>query len=85
MSQTYTPSREIYNILVRICGVTSAIKVLEELGGQTIYVPKLEGIVQQQRDINIRNAYDSGEASVKSLAKEYNLTETRIRQILKDR
>lgn len=60
-------------------GLVSLIKVLEIIGGTTIYAPKVDTVTRPIRDLQIKkefNGYNHLE-----LAKKYNLTERTIRDL----
>lgn len=69
-----------YQSLARILGVELTLKLAEELGGTSIYLPKTDKLIQQLRDRKIRDEFDGG--NHKTLARRYQLSESRIRQIL---
>lgn len=69
-----------YQPLARILGVELTIKLAQELGGMNVYLPKTDKLLQQLRDQKIRQEFDGG--NHRELARRYQLSESRIRQIL---
>jgi Mor family transcriptional regulator len=65
-----------------LVGVEAALKTAKAFGGLALAVPKLDSIYREERDKEIRDAYDRGEP-VRRLARRYNLTARRVYNILK--
>ena len=70
---------ESQNDYIRVIGKEATVKLCAEYGGESIYVPKLESILDQRSAEIIR---DYNGYNVRMLAKRYNLTERRIYQIV---
>lgn len=56
-------------------------KLCAVYGGDRVYIPKLDAGARLKRDAAIIAAYDAGER-VQDLARQYKLTERRVRTIL---
>lgn len=63
----------------RIIGMEAALKLCAEYGGEDIYIPKLENVMDNSSAQIVReyNGYN-----VRELSRRYNLTERRIYQIV---
>lgn len=65
--------------IAKIIGLKDLIKILEIIGGTTIYAPKAEALIRPLRDMQIKaefNGYNHQE-----LARKYNLTERYMREL----
>ena len=71
---------ESYNTIVEINGEPAARKLCEELGGDTIYLPKPESLDAADKAERIRAEYTG--ANIKELALKYNLTRMRVYQLV---
>lgn len=71
---------ESYNQLVEIIGDEAARKLCEAVGGEAIYVPKLDTVDNAQRIMDIRAEYNG--ANTPMLSRKYGLTTRRIQQIV---
>lgn len=69
--------------IAEIIGLANYIEFARIYGGTRIYVNKLEESLKDARDKKISDEYTK--YNVNFLAKKYNLTENRIRQIAGDR
>lgn len=69
----------IWQEIAEQIGVDNMFKVLEVIGGATIYAPKIDTLIKPQRDKQIQaefNGYNHME-----LARRYNLTERAVREL----
>ena len=71
---------ENYQEIARIAGVDAAVKLSQYLGGSRLYYPKIDSLIRKKRDERIRREFDG--ANHRELARRYDLTETRIRDIV---
>jgi len=71
---------ESYNTIVEIIGESAARKLCEELGGDTIYLPKPESLDAADKAERIRAEYTG--TNIKELALKYNLTRMRVYQLV---
>lgn len=71
---------ENYQEIARIAGVDAAVKLSQYLGGSRFYYPKIDSLIRKKRDERIRREFDG--ANHRELARRYDLTETRIRDIV---
>lgn len=80
-TEEYIPKKmtEEHKIAVSI-GMAAAVKLSGEFGGERLEIPRCVAIHQRKRDAEIREAAAAGKAK-KKLAREYQLTERRVRQI----
>ena len=67
--------------VVDVIGIDSTAKLIKEFGGEALYFPKLESIMRNSRDINIRKDFTGN--NQRELSKEYRLSVRCIRQILR--
>ena len=63
-------------------GIDNTIKLAKVIGGEYIYIPKVDKILASIRNKNIRKEFNG--YNYKELGKKYNLTEIQIRNICKD-
>ena len=71
---------ESYNTIVEIIGEPAARTLCEELGGDTIYLPKPESLDAADKAERIRAEYTG--TNIKELALKYNLTRMRVHQLV---
>ncbi len=81
MIEHYSKSNEEFKTLVEIVGDDLAIKILENLGGVTVYIPKLKTFAKEKRNKKIFDDYSAG-LSCKKIALKYKLTEDSVRKII---
>ncbi|PKL15499.1 MAG: DNA-binding protein [Spirochaetae bacterium HGW-Spirochaetae-5] len=74
---------EALQTLAQSIGMETTLRVIEHLGGMSMYFPKLEHLVRPIRDNNIRKEFTG--SNYRALARKYNLTETRMRDIIHKR
>lgn len=67
--------------IVNIVGVEKAQQIVDLLGGTSVYIPKT--IQNSQRNRDIFHAWASGSKTPAQIAREYGLTESHVRNILK--
>lgn len=60
-------------------GIINLVKVLDIIGGVTLYAPKPDMITRTARDIQIKKEFTGYNHQL--LAKKYNLTERTIREL----
>lgn len=66
--------------VAEIIGMVNLIKVLEVIGGTTIYAPKPDTILRPIRDVQIKREFNG--YNHLALAKKYNLSERYMRSLL---
>ena len=66
--------------LVDIIGLQSVLNLIEFRGGESIYIQKAKKIERSARDRLIHDEFNGN--NYKELARKYNLTIVRIRQIV---
>lgn len=71
---------ESFNQLVDILGEGAARKLCEAVGGEAIYIPKLDTVDNARRILDIRAEFNG--ANTPFLARKYGLTTRRIQQIV---
>ncbi|MBE3574559.1 MAG: DNA-binding protein [Firmicutes bacterium] len=69
-----------YQPVAEAVGVEAAIRLSMALGGVPVYLPKLERLLQSIRDRRIVTEFDG--ANYRELARRYNLSQTRVREII---
>lgn len=67
--------------LVRLLGESAAKRLCSLLAGDRLHVPKMDAVTRQLRVKEIHRRRKKG-SSVTSLAREFNLTQRRVHQIL---
>jgi Mor family transcriptional regulator len=71
---------ESYQAVAEIVGIDATLKLAHHLGGAGFYFRKIDAMLRYKRDEKIRAAFTG--ANQKELAREYDLTERQIRNIL---
>lgn len=69
--------------LAEVIGLESYKKLVEHYGGSYIYVTKTETIMRDERDSEIRKKFNG--SNYRELAREFGLSEVRIRTIVNKR
>lgn len=72
---------EAYQAVAEIIGKDNTLKLAHHLGGAGFYFRKIDAMLLHKRDEQIRAEFTG--ANHKELAREYDLTEMQIRNILK--
>ncbi len=70
-------------MIAETLSIDIALKLSKNFGGMRIYIPKIEHVLRSNRNNHIRQEFNG--ANHKMLARNYKLTETQIRTILKNR
>ena len=73
---------EQYQPLAEILGVQPLLKLAEQYGGASLYIPKVEALVKALRDKRIQKEYNGYNA--KELAQKYELIVNWVLNICKD-
>jgi DNA invertase Pin-like site-specific DNA recombinase len=73
---------EPYSTIAFLVGLEETLMLAKELGGTRHYFPKFESLFRDNRNEMIYNEFSGG--NYKELAKKYNLSETRIREIINE-
>ena len=71
---------EIYRDLAETVGLDAALALGREFGGMSLYLPKIESALRGWRDVNIHREFTG--ANIAQIARKYNLTSVRVRQVL---
>lgn len=71
-----------YQTLVRLVGLDATMAIAQELGGCSVYFPKLDRLCARLRDERIRAEFDG--KNHQALARKYGLTDRRIRDIVSE-
>ncbi|SKC68452.1 Mor transcription activator family protein [Maledivibacter halophilus] len=74
---------EPYSSIVDEIGLENTIKLAKIFGGSRIYFPIIKSLVLDRRDKEIREKFNG--YNQRELAKQYMLSEERIRQICKEK
>ena len=69
--------------LVKIIGLEAYKKLVQHFGGSYIYINKPDTVIRSERNAEICRKFDG--SNYAKLAMEYNLTENRIRSILRQK
>ena len=70
-----------YKYIAELIGLEKAIVILENLGGSTIYIPKIDCCTRYHRNIKIVNDYKLG-LTYSKIAIKYDLTSVSVRNII---
>lgn len=68
--------------LINVIGLEAYKKLVQHYGGSYIYINKPDTVIRKERDAEIRRKFNG--SNYCQLAQEYQLTENRIRAILKE-
>ena len=68
--------------LVNVIGLDAYKKLVQHFGGSYIYINKPDTLTRNERNIEIRKKFNG--SNYCQLAQEYQLTENRIRSILRE-
>lgn len=69
-------------LLVEVVGLEDAKKIVAALGGDNLYVPKVESVIRMARNRRIFKEFTG--FNHKDLASKYNLTSRHIRSIVEN-
>lgn len=72
---------ETIKFLVNVLGVEKALALIKTAGGAPLYIPTIETISKEKRNLNICNEFIQG-ATYKELSRKYGRTEKTIREII---
>lgn len=71
---------EEYRDIVDDFGLENFLKLCRLCGGQDLYVPKIESLMREGRNRDIRARFDGGNYRI--LARQFRLSERQIRTII---
>ena len=71
---------EEYRDIVDDLGLENFLKLCRLCGGQDLYVPKIESLMREGRNRDIRARFDGGNYRI--LARQFRLSERQIRTII---
>ncbi len=74
---------ESYQPVAEIVGVEGALRLAQHLGGLSFYYPRLDSLLRDKRDAQIRAEFTG--CNHRDLARKYKLTESWIREIVQRR
>lgn len=74
---------ESYQPVAEIVGVENALRLAQHLGGLSFYYPRLDSLLRDKRDAQIRAEFTG--CNHRDLARKYKLTESWIREIVQRR
>ena len=69
-----------FRAVAEVIGLDAALLLSEKLGGEAVYVPKIESLQRAARDRAVRRGFDGSNYS--DLARKYGLSVAWIRQII---
>lgn len=72
----------LFEELTGLIGEDDALALFKRFSGQNIYFCKVETLTRPERDASIRAAWKGN--NLKDLARQYNLSEQRIRDIVQE-
>jgi Mor family transcriptional regulator len=72
-----------YRMIAQIIGIDNALKLGEELGGESIYFPKIDNCTSLLKERNRQIVSEYNGHNLEQLAKKHGLTTRRIREIIK--
>lgn len=73
---------EPYQTIFDLIGLENTLMIAKELGGTRHYFPKFESLFRDSRNQMIYNEFNG--SNYREIAKKYNLSETRIREIINE-
>ena len=73
---------EPYSTISMLIGLEETLVIAKELGGARYYFPKFESLFRDNRNTMIYDEFNGN--NYRDIAKKYNLSETRIREIVQD-
>lgn len=68
--------------LLEILGVEKYLEFVKEYGGSRIYINMFDEVIKNARDNRIKEEYNR--YNIRELAIKYNLTDERVRQVVKN-
>jgi Mor family transcriptional regulator len=71
---------ETYQPVAEAVGIPAALRLSDFCGGSNVYIPKLDFLHQKTRNRRILQEFSGG--NYRELAKRYNLSEIRVREIV---
>lgn len=71
---------EDLQMIAEALSIETAMKMAKCFGGMRLYIPKIEGLLRSNRDMQIRKEFNG--ANHRSLAQKHKLSETQIRTIV---
>jgi Mor family transcriptional regulator len=74
---------EDLQMIAEALNIEAAMKMAKCFGGMRIYIPKIEGLLRNDRDEQVRKEFNGG--NHRKLAQKYKLSESRIRTIVQKR
>ena len=72
---------EDLKIIARVIGVENAIELAKHLGGESIYIPKINCVLRRAMYRTVKEEFDG--ANYRELARKYGYTVRWIREIVK--
>lgn len=69
--------------LTRVVGHAASVQICQRYSGTSLYVARIKSAIKTLRDIEIASRYDGG-VSVPQLAREYELSDRQIWNVLKN-
>ncbi len=74
-----------YQMIARIIGIENALKLGREIGGEALYLPKLDSNMSPLLKLrNKRICAEFNGSNIMQLGRKYNVTSTRIYAILRE-
>lgn len=70
--------------LLEVLDPESIYNLMKTYGGDTLFIPKIDGILKMERNQKIIDDFNSG-LSYKQLAKKYDVTTRHIRKLLEEK
>ena len=70
--------------LAEVIGVQATLQLCETFGGETMYVPLTDAVYATVRRKWIREEYMQKNASPRSIARKYGLSEREVQRIVRD-
>lgn len=80
--KSYKDLPEPYMTIASRIGIENMLILIEEFGGESVYIPRLTTLKNKIRDLNIKNEYTGYNA--RTLARKYGISLRRVQQIVKD-
>lgn len=72
---------EVVKLLINVIGTENTLALIKTAGGAPLYIPTIETISKEERNLNICNEFIQG-ATYKELSRKYGRTEKTIREVI---
>lgn len=71
---------EEHREMASVIGVQVFLQLCHHYGGSNLYIPKLDRVTRQIRNLEIRHEFN--DSNYKEISRKYNLSESHVRKII---